>query len=485
MLDDDVIDLHSVETEEMYQNIIAQCAVSRVWFVQNVLGVDKIEDWQMEVLIALDNGETRISIRSGHGVGKTALCAWLGIHFLLFRNNVKIPVTAPSSSQMKDGLIPETKLWAQKLPDFLREQLDWTEDRIFRVEDRDNNFISFRTARADAPEALAGIHADHVMAIVDEASGVPDAVYEAAQGTMSTPGSIFVLIGNPTRAKGYFYKTQTDKVLRKKWLTKKVGCMDSSRVDPEFINDIIATYGVTSNQYRVRVLGEFPDSNAESVIPKELVDAALTRDVDLIIGGRKVWGIDPGRGGDPTGFCCRNENVVEELEEWYEADLMKIAGRIHSKWLALPSNKRPEAIYIDSIGLGAGLADRLREMDLPCIDVNVSESPALKDRYPRLRAELWYSSRYWFEARNVRILDLPLAQQLADELVEPEAVFTSTGKSDVESKAAMRARGVKSPNLADALNITFAEDATLAYGRAMSRNSMKKKPLAYRPVSVY
>lgn len=479
------LDLETVETTEMYARIIGQCAVSRVWFIQNVLGVEKIEDWQLEVLTALDKGETRVSVRSGHGVGKTAMCAWLALHFLLFRNNVKIPVTAPSSSQMKDGLIPETKLWAQKLPDFLREQLDWTEDRIFRVEDRDNNFISFRTARADAPEALAGIHADHVMAIVDEASGVPDAVYEAAQGTMSTPGAIFVLIGNPTRSKGYFYKTQTDKVLKRKWLTRKVGCMDSSRVDPDFIEDIIATYGITSNQYRVRVLGEFPDSNAESVIPKELVDAALTRDVDVIENGRKVWGIDPGRGGDPTGFCYRHENVVEELEEWFDVDLMKIAGRVHEKWTNLPSNKRPDTIYVDSIGLGAGLADRLRELGLPCVDVNVSESPAMKDRYPRLRAELWYSSRYWFEARNVRIADVKLASKLADELIEPEAVYTSSGKSDVESKAAMRARGVASPNLADALNITFAEDASLAYGRAMGRSSARAKKLDYRPVSVY
>jgi len=82
----------------------------------------------------------------------TAMCAWLALHFVLFRNNVKIPVTAPSSAQMKDGLIPETKLWAQRLPDFLKEQLDWTEDRIFRVDDRDNNFISFRTAGRTRPK---------------------------------------------------------------------------------------------------------------------------------------------------------------------------------------------------------------------------------------------------------------------------------------------------------------------------------------------
>lgn len=468
--------------DQLYAAIIAQCAMSRVWFVRNILEVDRIEDWQLEVLTRLDEGETRISIRSGHGVGKTAMCAWLALHFLLFRNNVKIPVTAPSSSQMKDGLIPETKLWAQKLPDFLREQIDWTEDRIFRVEDRDNNFISFRTARADAPEALAGIHADHVMAIVDEASGVPEPVYEAAQGTMSTAGAIFVLIGNPTRSKGYFYKTHT--ILKHKWFTKRVSCMDSTRVDAAFISDITATYGIDSNQYRVRVLGEFPDSNSETVIPKELVDAAVGRDV-VPKFGKRVWGIDPGRGGDPTGFCSRSENCVESLDEWYDNDLMKVVGRVHQKWKECKPEERPETIYIDSIGLGAGVADRLRELGLPCVDVNVSESPAMKDRYPRLRAELWYAARFWFDARDCLLLPNKLLGKFCDELVEPEAVFTSSGKNDVESKSAMKARGVQSPNLADAFCITFAGDASLAYGRAVSGNSAWRKPLSYRPANVF
>jgi len=470
------------QDDVLMERVVQKCVMSRVWFIKNVLGVEKIEDWQLEVLDALDAGETRISIRSGHGVGKTAMCAWLALHFLLFRNNVKIPVTAPSSAQMKDGLIPETKLWAQRLPEFLRDQIDWTEDRIFRVDDRDNNFISFRTARADAPEALAGIHADHVLVIVDEASGVPEPVYEAAQGTLSTQGAIFVLIGNPTRAKGYFYKTQT--LLKNKWLTRRVSCQDSSRVDQDFIQSIVDTYGVDSNQYRVRVLGEFPGSNSETVIPKELVDAAVDRDVQPLRSAPRVWGVDPGRGGDPTGFCVRWGNVVEHMAEFYEADLMRVVGHVKERWDDCEPDERPETIFVDSIGLGAGVADRLRELGLPCVDVNVSESPAMKARYPRLRAELWYAARFWFEARDCVILPHPLRVKLVDELVEPEAIFTSTGKSDVEPKSAMKARGVASPNLADAFVMTFAGDASLAYGRAAGKSSWGK-PLKYEPVNVW
>ena len=461
------------EEDDLYSALVARCAVDRYFFVTEILGVEKVEDWQRETMEALDSGETRISIRSGNGVGKTALCAWLSIHYLLFRDDVKIPVTAPSSSQLKDGLIPETKRWIAKLPDFLRVQVEMTEDRIRRVPGGDNNFISFRTARADSPEALAGIHASHVMAIVDEASGVPDIVFEFAEGTMSSAGSIFILIGNPTRPTGYFHKTHF--LLKHKWFTKKVSSFDSSRVTQDFVDNIALTYGTGSNTYRYKVLGEFPESVSDTVIPKELIDGAWGRDVDLLRGTERVWGVDPGRGGDPTGFCIRADNHVEELLEWYDADLMRVTGRVKERWDRTADKDRPESIFVDSIGLGAGVADRLRELGLPAVDVNVAESPSMKDRYTRLRAELWYAVREWLEQRNVVLpKELDLTEKLMSELAEPQAIFTSTGKADVESKGAMKQRGVRSPNLADALCLTFAGGGAIAVGRSNGRNSWKK-----------
>jgi hypothetical protein len=408
----------------------------------------------------------------------TALCAWLAVHFLLFRQDVKIPVTAPSSSQLKDGLIPETKRWIRELPEYFQNQLEMTEDRIRRTEDGANNFISFRTARADAPEALAGIHASHVLCIVDEASGVPDIVFEMAAGTLSSAGSIMVLIGNPTRPKGYFHRTQTS--LSDFWFTKKVASFDSSRVTQDFVDGIAREYGLDSNVYRYKVLGEFPASTADTVIPQELIDSALDRDVDVLPKAERIWGVDPGRGGDPTGFCVRAENVVEALEEWSDADLMRVVGRVKQRWDETEPNLRPSTIYVDSIGLGAGVADRLRELDLPCVDVNVAESPSMKDRYVRLRSELWYAVRAWLEQRNVGLpKEMHLMAKLAAELGEPQALFTSSGKADVESKAVMKQRGVASPNLADALCLTFAGGGAIAVGRAQGKRTAWSKPLGY------
>lgn len=458
-------------------------SADRRWFVSNLLGVTP-DEWQEDILRQLDEGATRISVRSGHGVGKTALCAWLALHFLLFRIGVKVIVTSPSGRQMSDGIKPELRLWIDRLPRGLGlwENLEVTADRVVRRTDPSNNFVSFRTARIETPEALAGIHADHVMVIVDEASGVPEPVFEAASGTLSTAGAICLLIGNPTRARGLFYRTHT--MLADLWTSIRVSSLESDRVDSAFIEDIRRTYGPDSNQFRVRVMGEFPTTEEDCVIPLELVRSSIDRDIEPYDGLPVYWGVDPGRGGDATGFCSRQGTQLLELAEWHDPDLMKIVGRIRTKWDKTPPSDRPEAIYIDAIGLGAGVADRLRELNLPSVDINVSEAPAMKDRYPRLRAELWFSARDWFEARNCNMPSaIPLVEKLLDELTAPEMRLLSNGKTDVESKADMRRRGMPSPNLADAFNLTLAAGGATAAGRGQFLSAWTK-PIRSRYVGV-
>ena len=469
--------------DEITRAILAKASVSRVFFVTQLLGANP-DPWQVAVLEGLDAGDTRISIRSGHGVGKTALCSWCALHYLLFRFGVKIVVTSPSGRQMSDGLKPEINLWIARLPDGmgLKEDIEVTADRIVRLSDPKNNFISFRTARMETPEALAGIHADHVMVIVDEASGVPEVVYEAAAGTLSTAGSICLLIGNPTRARGLFYRTHT--ALTDFWKCTRVSSADSPRVDQAFIEDIRKTYGVDSNQYRVRVLGEFPTTEEDMVIPFELANSAVGRDIAPIPDAAIYWGIDPGRGGDATGFCSRNATHVLELEEWHFPDLMRTVGKVKTKWDETAPSDRPESVYVDSIGLGAGIADRLRELGLPVVDVNVSEAPSMRERFPRLRAEVWFQARAWFEGRNVSIPGgLRFAEQLVDELTSPEMRLLSNGKTDVETKDDMRRRGLRSPNLADALNLTFAYQGAVQSGRG-TPVAPWNKPIRSRYVGV-
>lgn len=498
-------------TERLHaKEIIERCMVDRIFFVEHVLGVKDeyedgkggtllvasddplpdlniwtlvekgIEDWQFNCLLDLDNGETKISIRSAVGVGKTAFVSWLAIHFVLFRDDSKTIVTSPSFNQLMDGIIPEVNKWAGRLPPWLRAQLIFTSERVSRKPDTANNFISFRTARKETPEALQGIHAKHVLLLVDEASGVHETVYEAGQGTMSTAGSIAVLISNPTRVTGLFYKTH--KKLKKIWKTYKVTSFMSTRVDRKFPEQMAATYGLNSQQYKVRVLGEFPEGNADSVIPRTWVEQATQREVYPTGRELKVWGVDPGRGGDPTGFCERTGRGITELREWYDENVMAIVGHVKVKWDDLVPSQRPVAVFVDVIGLGAGVVDRLEELGLPVVAVNVAEMAAMKDRYVRMRAELWHEGRLFFEKKDCWIssaIDEALVEKFVEECSETAFKEHSSGKLDVESKKDLKSRGVDSPNLTDAFLMTLAEDAAVVNG-ARGDSGNWGKPLGYK-----
>lgn len=130
---------------------------------------------------------------------------------------------------------------------------------------------------------------------------------------------------------------------------------------------------------------------------------------------------------------------------------MQTAGMVFDGWLE--AAERPEEILVDVIGLGAGVVDRLRELGAPVRGVNVGESAAFSERYARRRDELWFMAREWFDRRDCRIPEDP---ELIRELTAVKYAYQSNGKLKVESKDDMRARGMKSPDVADAFVLTFA-----------------------------
>jgi hypothetical protein len=358
-----------------------------------------------------------------------------------------------------DALFSEVKHWAQKLPGPLKDTIEIFSDRIVQRGAPESSFISARTSSAERPEALAGVHSENVLLICDEASAIPEAVFESAAGSMSGHSATTILIGNPTRNTGLFFKTHHQ--LKGDWKTMHVSCMDNRLVSQDFVNQIAATYGENSNAYRVRVLGEFALKDDDSLISAELVDTAMTRDVVLDSKVPIVYGVDVARfGSDRTVICKRQGNVVLGFKHWSGEDLMGTVGRIvHEAGI-----DNPEEICVDSIGLGGGVADRLRELGHNVRDVNVSESVALNQSAARLRDELWLAAKEWLETRAVR---LPKDDDIRAELIGPTYSFTSNGKIKVEGKSEMKKRGMRSPDLADALCLTFAGQAAVVGGRAL------------------
>jgi hypothetical protein len=165
-----------------------------------------------------------------------------------------------------------------------------------------------------------GFHAEHLLFLIDEASGIPDVVFEVGMGALSTPGAKVLMAGNPTRASGFFYETHHS--LRSRWQTMHVSCLDVPRAQGH-IEDIRAKYGEGSNAWRVRVLGEFPTADDETVIPLELVLSAVERRVSTL-SYYPVWGVDVARyGDDRTALAKRQANrLLEPIRWWHSTDLM-------------------------------------------------------------------------------------------------------------------------------------------------------------------
>lgn len=428
-----------------------------VEFVREVLGQQPLR-WQQEFLKAVASGKRRVSVRAGHGVGKSTACAWLTVWFLCTRFPQKTVMTAPTAGQLFDALYSELKAQVNKLPPVLRESFDVFADRVVFKAAPESSFCSARTSSSERPEALAGIHSENVLLICDEASAIPESVYEAAAGSMSGHSACTILIGNPTRNSGLFYKTHHE--LANDWYTMHVSCVDNPLVADDFISQIRSTYGDGSNAWRIRVLGEFAIADDDTLIPAELVDTAMTRDVQSMPQDEIIYGLDVARfGTDRTALCKRRGNVVLEVKSWGGLDTMQIVGTI-SHEAKLDS---PYEICVDTIGLGSGVADRLRELGFNVRDVNVAESSAMNPNAHRLRDELWMSVKDWL---NTRAVKLPDDSALRAELVAPRYTFTSSGKVQVESKDSLRKRGNRSPDLADSLCLTFASNAALVGGRA-------------------
>ena len=376
----------------------------------------------------------------------------------------KTVCTAPTAAQLFDALFAELKSQLLRLPPALQQLFEVFSERITLKSDPSGSFISCRTARKETPEALQGIHSANVLLICDEASSVDNSIFEAAGGSLSTPNSKLVMVGNPTRSEGYFYDAFTK--LSDRYWTRTVSCEDSTRVTPEYIEEMEERYGRDSGVFSVRVLGNFAETTEDTIISNSLVEAAVTRDVEVSETAPIVYGLDIARfGSDKSALCKRQGNhVLEPIKSWAKLDTMALTGAIHAEYMKdQAGGKAPVEILCDSIGVGAGACDRMRELNMPAIDVNTGESASVSGQYKNLRAELWHKAKEWFEQLNCRI---PRDERLMFELCSPRYTYESTGKIRMETKSEMKKRiGHKgSPDFADSFVLTFAGTSAIMSG---------------------
>lgn len=427
-------------------------------FAHEVLGAKPTpQQWEASAAIVK---KRRVSIRSGHGTGKSTFMAWCVLWFLSCYFPAKVPATAPTAHQLEDVLWSEIAKWhrtmAVRFP-ALAAQFKWSAG-AFRMDSAPNESFSVaRTSRPERPEALQGFHSEHILFLIDEASGVPDNVFEVAEGALSTDGAFVVMAANPTRQSGYFFDSHHK--MRGAWAALHWDGEKSPMVSRTYIENMEKKYGRQSPVFKVRVKGDFVGA-PDGVISLELCELAKIREVAVIPSARVVWGVDVARFGDDSSALAKRKgnHQLAPVVEWWGKDTMQTAGLIKAEWDQTAAADRPAAINVDVIGIGAGVVDRLKELSLPVMGVNVAEAEAVNEfkerQFNRLRDELWWKGREWLEAKDCRMCD---DDETIAELTTPTYSILSNGLIKIEGKPELKKRGVKSPNRADAWLLTFAD----------------------------
>lgn len=451
------------------RTFIARYAMRPDLLASEVFGL-VLDEFQEEILWDLVAGERQIAVRSGHGVGKSTLLAVAALFYVMLRYRVKVVMTAPTAGQLYDALLAETKSLLKLCPQPIQDLFEVKSDRIEMKGHEQDVFVVAATSSKDRPEALQGKHSDWVLLIADEASGIDDAVFNAAGGSMSGENRTLVMTGNPTRLIGRFAKAFNDRVYRNGWRRYHVGygvvkhvdstgCRHypSSRITDEYAQSVAAEHGTESNEYKIRVLGDFPSADLDSYIPSDTVIAAMQRDITVPMHRKRVWACDVARyGRDATALGEKRGPVVTWVKRKRQLDTMQVAGWILAEYNECPDHDRPVAIFIDVIGIGAGVYDRLREQGLPVHAVNVAESPVdPTSKSMRLRDELYKRVKKWLASMTAK---LPEDDDLLADLTRVRYSYSSDGRLKIESKEDMRNRGEQSPDLGDVVAMLMLDD---------------------------
>ena len=420
-------------------------------FVKDTWPEVELECWQKSGAIYIMDNDF-VTIRSGHGVGKTAFLSLVVIWWLCTRFPAKVACTARTAAQLRDVLWAEISKWINNSNPLVQTMLEWNTERIKVKAASEESFAVARTARPENPDALQGFHSDNMLFIIEEASGVHEKIFEVGEGAMSTEGAKTVMVGNPTKNSGYFWRSHNvDKDL---WCAMHVSYKDSTRVSPNYPIRMAKKWGETSNVYRVRVLGEFPLQDDDAIVPIDWIYGAINREV-LEYSGNIVWGLDVARyGDDRTVLCKRRGNCLREgwKTTWRNKDTVQIATLVYEEWCRTREHERPKWIVIDGIGWGAGVYDILhRRYKIPVVFNNVAESSSAKDVYHRKRDELYFRVRDWFQKMDCDILD---DEELVGEL---NAIKYDLDQNifKVHSKKKIKEELGFSPDVSDAFMLTF------------------------------
>jgi len=436
---------------------------------------------QVDLFKAMDSGAKRITIRSGHGTGKDTGASICILHFLTTRPYAKVVCTAPTARQLNDILWSELSKWMRQ--SVVADEFVIQNDKIFCKESPKEWWAravstNARASKEEQAETLAGFHGDHLLIVVDEASGVPDPTFIPLEGALTQEDNKTLLIGNMTKSAGYFYDSHFHKEISKAWLKLHWNSEESTNVDPAYPLYMANKYGRDSDVYRIRVLGDPPVESGDTLIPLSWGIQCVGNKLDEDPENPLYISVDVARYGEDSSVVLpRRGPIILPWQSYKGINTISLAQH------ALVDYQEMEAdgICVDVIGVGAGVVDWLERKKVPgLVEVNVAEKSSDDKKFRRLRDELWWAvrencakARYSFPDVKPPGETESLGEQLANELASVRYEYIGS-QLVVESKKSLKLRGIASPNIADALCIS--EDMySLAHMLWPSKSKKMKK----------
>ena len=409
----------------------------------------------------------RVAVKSGNGLGK-GFCAAVALLWFLYahRDAAIVLSTAPTFRQVRHVLWRQVHRLYRPSAQLLGGKMLDTRWEI--ADDRYAMGLS-----AESADQFQGFHSPNMLIVVDEAEGVSDEIYEAIEAVMTSADPLLLLIGNPTTVTGAFRRAFYEE--RHLYHTITISALDSPNVQQgktvipgltsaRWVEERRETWGEDNPIYRARVLGEFPDQAEDTLIGLSDVEEAARRWAanqqgdtlanEIGMGADEVvLAVDVARfGSDRSVILRRQGGRVMEIRTFRDMDTMQLAG-----WVAAAIRETsPERVCVDEIGVGAGVVDRLKEQGFPVKGINVARRARQDSIFANVRAEGYWRLKELFASGQISI---PNDHQLMGELAALRYSYDSQGRVLMESKDAMRQRGLPSPDKADALMLAFLESA--------------------------
>lgn len=392
------------------------------------------------------------AVASGHGIGKSALVAWLILWAMSTMDDTKGVVTANTENQLKTKTWAELSKWHRLC--FYSHWFKFTATALFSSEpDREKTWrIDMIPWSEKNSEAFAGLHNEgrRILLIFDEASAIPDSIWEVAEGALTDEDTeiIWCAFGNPTRNVGRF--RECFRRYRHRWTHRNIDSRDVDGTNKKKLQQWIDDYGLDSDFAKVRVRGMFPSASAKQFITTDDVDAGTAKHLreEEYKFAPKIIGVDPAwEGDDEFAIYLRQGLYSKRLATYPKNDNdIDMANRV--AWFE--DEYEADAVFIDA-GYGTGIVSAGHTMGRGWVAVwfsGKSGDPGCLNK----RAEMWNLMKQWLKIGG-SIEDDPVLYQ---DLISPETVPRLDGKIQLQSKDTMKRDGLPSPNRADALALTFA-----------------------------